>query len=145
MAHEHTLAVCRMIAAATIEIANEAETSVSYTAQIVERVAASTGAFCASASHLRRSKPAEIRSAFLYARQANRRANTVADQVEKVREAADTARSACWEIYRYANTSHPKVNEIRDVMDNAIQAAARAEREARIARAHLWESAVAAL
>jgi len=145
VAYQNVLAISRMIADAAIEVTAQAEMSVTYSSALATRIAEATYASCDSVTRRRSSKSRDVRTACLCARRARRHTQSIAGEVSRVSEARRDAQFATEQIYAFSLDRELSFAVVSSAVDDAIKAAARAERAARIARGHVWDTVEAAL
>lgn len=136
MAHKHALAMSKLIAAAAVEVANQAERSVAFSAQINKYVTEFTKTEAAAIGEIQRGRSPEPRSMRLCARHAQ----YIADKAEEVSEAAREVHLARAEFFGLLVEERPRVRDLRRPLTDAMKAAVRAERAARTARGCAWKS-----
>src|SRR6185437_5754879 len=145
MAGGSTADLCRILGAAVAQVAAQAEISVNHTQQVTDRVAESAALVSQRVADAPHCTPADVRAAEYHARRAKLGARRTEEQAEETIEAASLTRHVIEHVCRLAGSENPRLGDLQAAMDEAIKAAIRADRAARLARVQMWKSAHAAI
>lgn len=140
-----TADLCKIMSAAVVQVAAQAELSVSHTRQVTDRVAASAALVSQRVADAGHCTPADVRAADYHARRAKLTARRTGEQAEETIQAAVLARHVIERVCRLANSDNPRLSDLQEAMDEAIKAAIRADRAARLARIQMWKGVHAAI
>ncbi|MBX6771833.1 MAG: hypothetical protein IRY83_08925 [Chloroflexi bacterium] len=139
-----TAVALQMIATAT-NLTLQAEQSVSSAVEAAEQIVAAVVEMSAALSRLGKVHPLDLRVARQCVRRARYRVRCMRDQARTAAEATWIAQMSAREISDLMLLDSPPTADVLAVVEKAMKAAGRAERAARLARAHLWEGHRAAL
>ena len=145
MAGGNTADLCKILGAAVVQVAAQAEISVCHTHQVTDRVAESAALVTQSLADAAHCTPADVRAAEYHARRAKLGARRTGEQVEETIQAASRTRHVIEQVCRLASSENPRLADLQAAMDEAIKTAIRADRAARMARVQMWKSAHAAI
>ncbi|MGH2460598.1 MAG: hypothetical protein ACRDIY_17230 [Chloroflexota bacterium] len=145
MAGGSTADLCKIMGAAVAQVAAQAEISINHTQQVTDRVAECATLVSRRVADARHGTPADIRAAEYHARQARLSARRTDERAEETMQAAHLTRDVIERVRQLANSDNPRLGELQAAMDEAIRAAIRADRAARLARIQMWKGAHAAI
>jgi hypothetical protein len=141
----HTIAVALQMIATATNLTVQAEQSVSSAVEAAEQIVAAVVEMSAAMGRVGGGHPLDLRVARQCVRRARYRVRCMHDQARAVAEATWVARLTAREISDLMLLDPPPTADVLAVVEKAMKAAGRAERAARLARAHLWEGHRAAL
>lgn len=142
--HQHILQLSRLIVSTTAGVVSHAETSVGFSAQVTAQVAEFAYAACEALAQHENVPPRDARAACLCARRVRRHLQALGEEAERVAEAKRDLVVATTQIDEILASRTLPIEALRQTIDDAIRAAVRAERAARLARVQLWQSVAAA-